>query len=269
MDPRRPPFIVSSADVPERIHRHPASTEAMAPARPCSQPGPDRRAPRAGAAGQAYLLPARRVGRGGVRLRHRGEIDAGVDRELHRMKAGDLADFPPGTGICPTFKNDGEREAVLLSGGDADISTSRIYYPPNPERRKDRDMPWSRWWDDVRRPTGSHDGKPPAARTRTHSLSRPHLRGLSLPALKRRRRGRCYRAVAAGAAPFFRPGWLGGRAASLPGRGAASTSPRACPSSSLNLPTRSASSSDCPDSSAAAEEDSSELAAFCWVTWPT
>ena len=31
---RRPPFIVSSADVAERIHRYPNSTEDMAPSRP-------------------------------------------------------------------------------------------------------------------------------------------------------------------------------------------------------------------------------------------
>ena len=35
------------------------------------------------------------------------------------------------------------------------------------------------------------------------------------------------------------------------------------------VPTIAASSSDCPESSAAAEDDSSEFAAFCWVTWPT
>ena len=30
----RPPFIVSSEDVPEKIHRYPSSDEEMAPARP-------------------------------------------------------------------------------------------------------------------------------------------------------------------------------------------------------------------------------------------
>jgi uncharacterized cupin superfamily protein len=90
-----------------------------------------------------------------------GEIDAWVDGELHRMKAGDFAAFPAGTGICHTFLNDGDRDAVLLSGGDADTSANRLYYPLNLERRRDRDMPWSRWWDDVpERPRGPHEGKP-------------------------------------------------------------------------------------------------------------
>jgi uncharacterized cupin superfamily protein len=65
------------------------------------------------------------------------------------MKAGDFAAFPSGTGICHTFINDGNRDASLLSGGEADKSNNRIHYPLNPGRRND--MPWSR---------GSHDGKP-------------------------------------------------------------------------------------------------------------
>jgi uncharacterized cupin superfamily protein len=75
------------------------------------------------------------------------------------MRAGDFAAFPSGTGICHTFINDGDRDALLLSGGEADKAGDRIYYPLNPERRQD--MPWSRWWDDVpKRPQGSHDGRP-------------------------------------------------------------------------------------------------------------
>jgi uncharacterized cupin superfamily protein len=75
------------------------------------------------------------------------------------MKAGDFAAFPSGTGICHTFINDGQRDAVLLSGGEADKSHNRIYYPLNSGRRSD--MPWSRWWDRVpQRPQGGHDGRP-------------------------------------------------------------------------------------------------------------
>ena len=55
-----------------------------------------------------------------------GEIDAWIDGQLHRMKAGDFAAFPSGTGVCHTFINDGEREALLLSGGEEDISNNRI-----------------------------------------------------------------------------------------------------------------------------------------------
>jgi uncharacterized cupin superfamily protein len=75
------------------------------------------------------------------------------------MKAGDFAAFPSGTGICHTFINDGDRDALLLSGGEANKSNNRIHYPLNPERRSD--MPWSGWWNDVpQRPQGMHDGQP-------------------------------------------------------------------------------------------------------------
>ena len=75
------------------------------------------------------------------------------------VRAGDLVAFPAGTGICHTFINDGDREALLLSGGESAKSDSRIYYPMNPERKGD--MPWSSWWDDVpERPRGAHPGKP-------------------------------------------------------------------------------------------------------------
>jgi uncharacterized cupin superfamily protein len=94
-----------------------------------------------------------------------GEIDAWVDGVLHPMKAGDLAAFPAGTGICHALLNDGTREARLLVGGEADKGDNRIFYPLHPHRRGD--MPWSGWWDDVpERPQGPHVGKPDALRAR-------------------------------------------------------------------------------------------------------
>jgi uncharacterized cupin superfamily protein len=157
---------VSSSDVPERTHRYPGSDEELAPARPIGRaaglrhigihlvrvpPGKRTSYPHAESAEEEFVYVVD------------GEVDAWIDGELHRMKAGDLAAFPPGTGVCHTFINDGERDALLLSGGLADMVHNRIYYPLNPERRGDRDMPWSRWWDDVpRRPQGAHDGKPRA-----------------------------------------------------------------------------------------------------------
>ena len=94
-----------------------------------------------------------------------GEVDAWIDGALHRMKAGDLAAFPSGTGICHTFLNDGTKEATLLVGGEANKSDNRIHYPLHPQRRAD--MSWRRWWDDVpARPQGPHDGAPAAVRAK-------------------------------------------------------------------------------------------------------
>jgi len=158
----RPPFIVAAADVPERSHRYPDSAEDMAPARAIGRaagllqlgihlvrvpPGSRTSFPHAESAEEEFVYVIE------------GEVDAWVDGELHHMRAGDLAAFPSGTGICHTFLNDGDRDALLLSGGEADKPGGRIFYPLNPERRGQ--MPWSRWWDDVpRRPTGPHDGRP-------------------------------------------------------------------------------------------------------------
>ncbi len=160
--PPRPPFIVSAADVPERSHRYPDSEEDMAPSRAIGRaagllqlgihlvrvrPGTRTSFPHAESAEEEFVYVIE------------GEVDAWIDGELHRMKAGDLAAFPSGTGICHTFLNDGERDALLLSGGEADKASGRISYPLNPERRGQ--LAWSRWWDEVpKRPLGAHDGKP-------------------------------------------------------------------------------------------------------------
>jgi uncharacterized cupin superfamily protein len=164
----RPPFIVSSDDVAETQTHYPNSEERLCFTR------------RIGKA--AGLL---RIGVNLVRLPpgHRtswphaeekeeefvyvleGEIAAWIDGVLHPMRAGDLAAFPAGTGICHTLINDGEREATLLVGGEADKCDNRIFYPLHPQRRGD--MPWSSWWDDIPlRPQGPHDGRPRALRER-------------------------------------------------------------------------------------------------------
>ena len=92
-----------------------------------------------------------------------GQVDAWVDGVVYPMKAGDFAAFPAGTGICHTFINNGESDAELLVGGEADKNDNRIYYPLHPQRRGD--LSPSQWWDDVRqRSLGAHDGLPGAQR---------------------------------------------------------------------------------------------------------
>jgi len=160
--PNRPPFIVSSSEIPERRHRYPNSEEEMAPSRPIGRaagllkvgihlvrvpPGTRTSFPHAESAEEEFVYVVD------------GELDAWIDGELHHMEAGDFAAFPSGTGTCHTFINDGERDALLLAGGEADKPDNRIFYPHHPGRRAD--MPWSRWWEDVpRHPRGAHDGTP-------------------------------------------------------------------------------------------------------------
>jgi uncharacterized cupin superfamily protein len=162
----RPPFVVALADVPEKTDSYPNSDEMLGHAK---------------AIGRAAGLL--RIGLHVMRLPpgHRsswphaeekeeefvyvleGEVDVWIDGNVYAMRAGDMAAFPAGTGMCHTFINNGEREATLLMGGEATKPDNRIFYPLHPQRRGD--MPWSHWWNDVPlRPQGPHDGKPDALR---------------------------------------------------------------------------------------------------------
>ncbi len=158
----RPPFIISSADVPEADGAYPDSDERLSCGRPIGR-----------AAGlQRIGLHVERVPPGRrTSFPHaesdeeelvyvlEGEIDAWIDGDLHRMTKGDLAAFPAGTGVCHSFLNDGDRDAVLLVGGERSKPTNRIHYPLNPERKAQ--VPPEGWWDDIPlAPHGPHDGRP-------------------------------------------------------------------------------------------------------------
>ena len=164
----RPPFIISTSDVPEKSDRYPNSDEPLGHARAIGR-----------AAGLmknglhvVRLSPGHRVSWPHAEEKEEefvyvlvGEVDAWIDGAVHRMEVGDLAAFPAGTGICHTFLNNGECEVTLLVGGEVSKPDNRIFYPLHPHRRGD--MPTKDWWDDVPlRTQGSHDGKPDALSAR-------------------------------------------------------------------------------------------------------
>ena len=158
----RPPFILSPDDVPEETGRYPGSDEITAYGRAIGkaagllkiglhidrlEPGHRTSYPHAEEKEEEFVFVLE------------GEVDCWIDGHLHPMKAGDLAAFPAGTGICHTIINNGSRTARLLVGGERTRADNRIYYPLNPERRGD--TPWSTWWDDIPlREQGPHNGKP-------------------------------------------------------------------------------------------------------------
>lgn len=157
-----PAFIISSVDVPELPGQYPDSDELLAHGRAIGK-----------AAGLLKIgLHVERL-EPGHRLSYphaeeleaefvyvlEGEVDAWVDGELHPMKAGDLAAFPAGIGICHTFINNSTKFVKLLAGGERSKSDNRIFYPFNEERRGQ--MPWSHWWtNSPSRKRGSHNGMP-------------------------------------------------------------------------------------------------------------
>ena len=169
MTTKRPPFIVSTNDVPEKTHSYPDSDEKMSPGRAIGKqagmrriglhvervvPGSRTSFPHAEELEEefAYVLE--------------GELDVWVDGTIHHIVKGDLVAFPAGTGIAHTFLNDGEHDALLLVGGEGNKPDNRIVYPLNQERRAQ--MPWSHWWEDApNRELGSHDGMPAAIRKKT------------------------------------------------------------------------------------------------------
>ena len=159
---KRPPFIVSTSDLTEKPRKYPKSEETLSLSRPIGKiagllriglhvqrvpPGHRTSYPHAEEKEEEFVYVLE------------GEIDAWIDGDLHRMRAGDLAAFPAGTGISHTFLNNGNHDAVLLVGGEQSKSDNRLHYPLNPERRAD--LAWSEWWDDVpQRTLGAHDGRP-------------------------------------------------------------------------------------------------------------
>lgn len=164
----RPSFIVSTHEVPANAHVYPQSKEPMGPVRRVGAvagllrigvnlqrlpPGTRSSWPHAEENEEEFVYVIE------------GEVDAWIDGDLHRMGPGDLAAFPAGTGVSHCFINNGEREVLLLVGGEAPKPGSRIFYPLNPSRRDD--MKPGDWWQDVpQRPLGPHDGLPDALRDR-------------------------------------------------------------------------------------------------------
>jgi len=158
----RPPFLIAAADIPEEDSTYPDSTERMSFGRALGRAAglekigihiervpPGRRTSYPHAEGEeeefVYVLD--------------GEIDAWIDGTLHRMRTGDFAGFPSGTGICHSFLNNGSRDALLLVGGERSRPDNRIFYPLNPERRPQLKKP-EHWWHDIPlRPQGDHDGR--------------------------------------------------------------------------------------------------------------
>lgn len=165
-DRPRPPFIIATEDVPETPGKYPGSDEVLGHGRAIGRVAGLRRI----GLHVERLMPGQRTSYPHAEEKEEefvfvleGQVDAWVDGVLHPMKAGDLAAFPAGTGICHTFINNGQAPARLLVGGEAAKPDNRIFYPHHPHRREQ--MPWSQWWDDMpERPLGDHDGLPEAQR---------------------------------------------------------------------------------------------------------
>jgi uncharacterized cupin superfamily protein len=159
---KRPPFIVSTRDVPEDVGKYPGSDEELAHGRAIGKaaglekiglhverlpPGRRLSYPHAEADEEEFVYVLE------------GELDVWIDGHRHRVRAGDLVAFPCGTGISHTFINDGDVEVTMLVGGEKSRKESRIFYPLNPERRAQvGEAVW--WHDEPARDQGDDPGIP-------------------------------------------------------------------------------------------------------------
>ena len=83
-----------------------------------------------------------------------GSPDLWIDGVLHRLKPGDAAAFPSGTGIAHNLINNTEEDVRFLVVGD-NHPDDTVVYPVNPEA--ENRYPWA---DAPHRAIGPHDGKP-------------------------------------------------------------------------------------------------------------
>ncbi len=91
-----------------------------------------------------------------------GTPDLWLDGHLKRLRPGDGAGFPSGTGIAHTFINNTTQDVRLLVVGEATRTRSRIDYPLNPKRNAE--IGERQWKDKPKQPLGPHDGLPDGAK---------------------------------------------------------------------------------------------------------
>jgi uncharacterized cupin superfamily protein len=163
--PPRPPFIVSTDAVEEEQGQYPGSPEILGYGRPIGRVAGLRRL----GLHVERLPPGHRLSYPHAEGDEEefvfvldGHVDAWIDGHLHPMKTGDLAAFPAGTGICHTFINNGDEDALLFVGGEASKTGNRIYYLLNSERRAEVGEAW--WADAPARQMRGHDGLPDGRR---------------------------------------------------------------------------------------------------------
>ncbi|HEX3674626.1 MAG TPA: cupin domain-containing protein [Rhizomicrobium sp.] len=93
-----------------------------------------------------------------------GEIEAWNDGYTTALGEGDFIGWRAKTGITHTLINNGDRDALLLVGGEANRQRAQVWYPLHPHRDKETGEAF--WADHPVPKLGPHDGIPDALRAR-------------------------------------------------------------------------------------------------------
>ncbi|MBV9332018.1 MAG: cupin domain-containing protein [Alphaproteobacteria bacterium] len=94
----------------------------------------------------------------------RGTVDCWLDGRLYPMRDGDFVGWRGGDGITHVILNNSSEDALLIVGGEASRSRSRVWYPLHPHREKE--IGENYWADHPVPDLGPHDGLPDALRSR-------------------------------------------------------------------------------------------------------
>jgi uncharacterized cupin superfamily protein len=99
-----------------------------------------------------------------------GKVDCWIDGHIFPMKEGDFVGFVAGTGITHTIINNGDEDAILLVGAEANRMRNQFWYPYQPSQNK---AVGDLYWADHPVPKlGPHDGLPDALRARLPKAAR-------------------------------------------------------------------------------------------------
>jgi len=90
-----------------------------------------------------------------------GTPDLFADGRLHRLRPGDVAGFPAGTGMAHTLINNTATDVRVLVVGEREVAGDQVIFPLNPERAAVL-RPGRLWTDAPPREQGPHPGKPDA-----------------------------------------------------------------------------------------------------------
>jgi uncharacterized cupin superfamily protein/nucleoside-diphosphate-sugar epimerase len=161
---KRPPFIKHAAAVKAEAWSYPGSSERMAE---IAELGDAVGLTHMGVS-IARLAPGQRTSYPHAHSKEDelvyvldGTPDLFADGHLHRLRPGDVAGFPAGTGLAHTLINNTSAEVRVLVVGERQREGDQVTYPKNPDRAA-AVQAGRLWADPPAREMGAHDGKPDA-----------------------------------------------------------------------------------------------------------